>query len=241
MADDVVIVPPLEHAGFRVSWGGEQVGFEMRSVSGGRLLSTTGPLWTAEHVVSELTAWGFWAGSADAIEALIVADEVVAVRAGDPFVVGHPATGAVGIASSDGRRVELLPGPDGGFRWRDGTAEQLVSTVEAVLRASAPMTFAGAESRGCRDAMWAHGDGLIARMAWGRPELGLNVRGIQQWALAATDVTEPMPSMLVNELLVGLDLVEDAPLRRAVRVLRGRQPPVRRPGLGPAARRRHRR
>lgn len=211
---------PLEHAGFRVCWAPEQGVFELWSVVGDRRLSTTGTLWTAEHVLAELERSGFWIGSTEVLDALLVTDELVSATAGDPFVVGDPGSGLVGVASSDGRMLEPLVVPDGGFGWIDAPPDRLGATAVAVLRAVAPMTFGtpmdSEREDALREGVWP----LLIAMSAGRPELALNVRVVQRWALAAMDLTGSLDRGLAAGLLDDVNCVDEVAVDRAVGVLR---------------------
>jgi hypothetical protein len=215
---DDVVVSPLEHDGFRACWN-ERVGaFELWSLEGDRQLVTPRVLWTAEHVLAELAAWGFWPGSDAVITPLLDADEVLGGSVGDPFVVGDPRSGLVGLAAPGGETVEVVPMPapvrygpvDGGPGRIDGVV------AAEVLRAVAPMSFGPPVDPARDERFRSAGFCFVTLLAAGRLELGMNVRAVQRWALEATDPTGPDPGALAARLGGEVGEVDDGAVRRAV-------------------------
>jgi hypothetical protein len=204
-------------------WVAARQVFELESLSPKVLIRVAWPVVTAEHVVAAVEAGGFRLEPA-AFDALFSADEQVRAVAGDPLIVGDPGSGAVGVATPDGRVVERVSGAAGHWWFGDVGREVdpavVLESARAVLMACAPVTL---QPAGTRVRRWAVGVAVRDFVATAFPapsHLGLNVRAVQDWALVAVDVSEPARRMRSAELLGRVFSVEQTVVRSAARSLR---------------------
>jgi hypothetical protein len=192
-------------------------------------------------VVAELHGWGFWCGGGQVFEVLYALDEAVSATVGDPFVVGDPVAGTVGLATPSGRLVDVLPVPAGGFEWGARSDENLGYTGRAVLRACAPPLFTSASGLASAPSGAAHprAESRVARFAdllAGMIDLALNVRAVQDWVLAATDDTALAVEGDEAIATAALGRVDGGAVRRAAEELRAMPGVGRSPGSRPRLR-----
>jgi hypothetical protein len=186
---------------FNVTFDPEHVAYLVSSESAGHAVAADHTMLTAEHVVLGIESCG-WCIEPASLDRLFDLDVGVAAKYGEPLVVGVEQFGIIGVTSRAGEVLGLLH-PPGGFAWsqhyvpRAGPSALLPDPVErcrstgaAILEACAPWSVAAGKIRPVDPVAARAVTELFADLALAdRPEFGLAIRAIQQFALAASDPT----------------------------------------------------